>query len=159
MIVIDASGDRKDGTATAHVGRQWLGRLGNTDNGIFTVTTVWTDGHVSRAARPALHPRPPLRSRPVRSGLLPSRTLPPRPSCPRGGLSRWTPGGSLPTTRMWQPASPTSRAVSSRRTPTEASTFTRYQELRISLRPLMKTWQPSHAPGLLSLPNRSPFAS
>ncbi|WUP30701.1 transposase [Streptomyces europaeiscabiei] len=31
VIVIDDSGDRKDGTATAHVGRQWLGRLGKTD--------------------------------------------------------------------------------------------------------------------------------
>ncbi|MFK4273179.1 transposase [Streptomyces milbemycinicus] len=46
VIVIDDSGDRKDGTATAHVGRQWLGRLGKTDNGIVTVTTVWTDGRV-----------------------------------------------------------------------------------------------------------------
>jgi DDE superfamily endonuclease len=31
---------------TAHVGRQWLGRWGKTDNGIVTVTTVWTDGRV-----------------------------------------------------------------------------------------------------------------
>ncbi|MEU9287453.1 IS701 family transposase [Streptomyces sp. NPDC048275] len=46
VIVIDDSGDRKDGTATAHVGRQWLGRYGKTDNGIVTVTTVWTDGRV-----------------------------------------------------------------------------------------------------------------
>ncbi|WP_411130052.1 transposase [Streptomyces sp. x-19] len=46
VIVIDDSGDRKDGTATAHIGRQWLGRLGRTDNGIVTVTTVWTDGRV-----------------------------------------------------------------------------------------------------------------
>ncbi|GGV55553.1 hypothetical protein GCM10010245_88130 [Streptomyces spectabilis] len=45
-LVIDDSGDRKDGTATAHVGRQWLGRLGKTDNGVVTVTTVWTDGRV-----------------------------------------------------------------------------------------------------------------
>jgi hypothetical protein len=43
VIAIDASGDRKDGTATAHVGRQWLGRYGKTDNGIVTVTTVWAD--------------------------------------------------------------------------------------------------------------------
>ncbi|QCX82688.1 hypothetical protein C9F11_46770 (plasmid) [Streptomyces sp. YIM 121038] len=46
VIVIDDSGDRKDGTATAHVGRQWLGRYGKTDNCIVTVTTVWTDGRV-----------------------------------------------------------------------------------------------------------------
>ncbi|MFG2716260.1 IS701 family transposase [Streptomyces goshikiensis] len=43
VLVIDDSGDRKDGTATAHVGRQWLGRLGKTDNGIVTVTTCWAD--------------------------------------------------------------------------------------------------------------------
>jgi hypothetical protein len=46
VIVIDDSGDRKDGTATANVGRQWLGRLGKTDNGTVTVTTVWADGRV-----------------------------------------------------------------------------------------------------------------
>lgn len=46
VIVIDDSGDRKASTATANVGRQWLGRLGKTDNGIVTVTTVWTDGRV-----------------------------------------------------------------------------------------------------------------
>jgi hypothetical protein len=39
--VIDDSGDRKDGTKTAHVGHQWLGRYGKTDNGVVTVTTLW----------------------------------------------------------------------------------------------------------------------
>jgi hypothetical protein len=43
VLVIDDSGDRKDGHATAHVSRQWLGRLGKTDNGIVTVTTLWAD--------------------------------------------------------------------------------------------------------------------
>ena len=46
VLVIDDSGDRKDGTATAHVGRQYLGRYGKTDNGVVTVTTVWADGRV-----------------------------------------------------------------------------------------------------------------
>jgi DDE superfamily endonuclease len=46
VLVIDDSGDRKDGTATAHVGRQWLGRLGKTDSGIVTVSTVWADERV-----------------------------------------------------------------------------------------------------------------
>src|SRR2546427_9319779 len=32
VLVID-SGDRKDGTRTAHLGRQWLGRYGKPDNG------------------------------------------------------------------------------------------------------------------------------
>jgi DDE superfamily endonuclease len=43
VLVIDGSGDRKDGTRTAHVGHQWLGRYGKTDNGVVTVTTVWAD--------------------------------------------------------------------------------------------------------------------
>jgi len=43
VLVVDDSGDRKDGHATAHVGRQWLERLGKTDNGVVTVTTVWAN--------------------------------------------------------------------------------------------------------------------
>jgi DDE superfamily endonuclease len=43
VLVIDDSRDRKDGTKTAHVGHQWLGRYGKTDNGVVTVTTVWAD--------------------------------------------------------------------------------------------------------------------
>jgi SRSO17 transposase len=43
VLVIDDSGDRKDGTKTAHVGHQWLGRYGKTDKGVVTVTTVWAD--------------------------------------------------------------------------------------------------------------------
>ena len=46
VLVIDDSGDRKDGTATAHVGRQYLGRYGKTDSGVVTVTTVWADERV-----------------------------------------------------------------------------------------------------------------
>ena len=46
VLIIDDSGDRKDGTATAHVGRQYLGRYGKTDNGVVTVTTVWADERV-----------------------------------------------------------------------------------------------------------------
>ncbi|MEU7864260.1 transposase [Nonomuraea sp. NPDC049141] len=54
VLVIDDSGDRKDGTATAHVGRQWLGRYGKTDSGIVTVSTLWAD---ERLYYP-LHARP-----------------------------------------------------------------------------------------------------
>src|SRR6266702_980300 len=46
VLVIDDSGDRKDGVKTAHVGRQWLGRYGKTDSGVVTVTTVWADERV-----------------------------------------------------------------------------------------------------------------
>jgi hypothetical protein len=43
VLVIDDTGDRKDGTATAHVGRQYLGSVGKTDNGIVAVTSLWAD--------------------------------------------------------------------------------------------------------------------
>ncbi len=46
VLVIDDSGDRKDGTKTAHAGHQWLGRYGKTDNGVVTVTTFWADERV-----------------------------------------------------------------------------------------------------------------
>jgi SRSO17 transposase len=46
VLVLDDTGDRKDGNATAHVGRQYLGSLGKVDNGIVAVTTLWTDGRL-----------------------------------------------------------------------------------------------------------------
>jgi len=46
VLVIDDSGDRKYGTATAHVGHQWLGRWGKTENCVVTVTTLWADEHL-----------------------------------------------------------------------------------------------------------------
>jgi SRSO17 transposase len=46
VLVLDDTGDRKDGTATAHVGRQYLGSVGKIDNGIVAVTSLWTDGRV-----------------------------------------------------------------------------------------------------------------
>ena len=79
--MIDDSGDRKDGTATANVGRQWLGRLGKTDNGIVTVTTVWTDGRVYYPLHAHPYPCPPLRPRTFRS-RLPHETATVR--CSRG---------------------------------------------------------------------------
>jgi SRSO17 transposase len=43
VLVIDDTGDRKDGNATDHVARQYLGSAGKIDNGIVAVTTLWTD--------------------------------------------------------------------------------------------------------------------
>jgi SRSO17 transposase len=37
------TGDRKDGTAIAHVARQYLGSVGKIDNGIVAVTSLWAD--------------------------------------------------------------------------------------------------------------------
>jgi DDE superfamily endonuclease len=45
-LVIDDTGDRKDGTTTAHVARQYLGSVGKIDNGIVAVTSLWADERV-----------------------------------------------------------------------------------------------------------------
>jgi SRSO17 transposase len=66
VIAIDDSGDRKDGTRTAHVGRQWLGRYGKTDNGIVTVTTVWPTNVSTIHCTPS-----PTHRRPVSPGNRP----------------------------------------------------------------------------------------
>src|SRR6266702_4021856 len=46
VLVIDETGDRKDGDKTAHVGRQYLGKLGKVDNGVVSVTSLWADEEV-----------------------------------------------------------------------------------------------------------------
>lgn len=43
VLVIDDTGDRKDGCATDHVARQYLGSVGKIDNGIVVVTTLWAN--------------------------------------------------------------------------------------------------------------------
>jgi hypothetical protein len=43
VLVVDDTGDRKDGTRTAHVARQYLGSVGKIDNGIVAVTSLWAD--------------------------------------------------------------------------------------------------------------------
>jgi hypothetical protein len=43
VLVIDEHGDRKWGKRTAHVGKQWLGNIGKTDNGVVSVSTLWAD--------------------------------------------------------------------------------------------------------------------
>jgi hypothetical protein len=47
VLVIDDTGDRKAGTKTAHVARQYLGSVGKTDNGIVAVSSLWADERVS----------------------------------------------------------------------------------------------------------------
>jgi SRSO17 transposase len=46
VLVIDDTGDRKDGTKTDHVARQYLGSVGKIDNGIVAVTSLWADERV-----------------------------------------------------------------------------------------------------------------
>src|SRR3712207_671365 len=45
-LVIDETGDRKWGSKTAHVGRQYLGSIGKVDNGVVSVTSLWADAQV-----------------------------------------------------------------------------------------------------------------
>jgi SRSO17 transposase len=46
VLIIDETGDRKDGTKTAHVARQYLGSVGKVDQGIVAVTSLWADERV-----------------------------------------------------------------------------------------------------------------
>ena len=42
-LVIDETGDRKDGKATAHVGQQYLGGIGKIENGVVSVSSVYAE--------------------------------------------------------------------------------------------------------------------
>ncbi|MEU6673546.1 transposase [Streptomyces sp. NPDC046925] len=90
VLVIDDSGDPKDGTATSNVGRQWLGRYGKTDNAVVTVTTLWADERLRCPLRPpttssgaAAIPAP----APSGASPLPWPSRPARPGFPSG--RRW----------------------------------------------------------------------
>jgi hypothetical protein len=43
VLIIDETGDRKDGDKTAHVGRQYLGNRGKLENGVVSVGSLWAD--------------------------------------------------------------------------------------------------------------------
>lgn len=90
VLVIDDSGDHKDGQASDHVSRQWLGRLGKTDNGIVTVTTLWADERLYE----------PLHAQPYTAAChtaRPIRASPPNRALPHGWWpKRWRPGSLSP---------------------------------------------------------------
>lgn len=46
VLIVDETGDRKDGTKTAHVGRQYLGTRGKIENGVVSVGSLWADESV-----------------------------------------------------------------------------------------------------------------
>lgn len=46
VLVIDETGDRKAGTKTAFVGRQYLGSIGKIDNGVVSVSSLWANERV-----------------------------------------------------------------------------------------------------------------
>ncbi len=43
VLIIDETGDRKDGTKTAHVAHQYLGSVGKIAHGSVSVTSLWAD--------------------------------------------------------------------------------------------------------------------
>ena len=70
VLVIDDNGDRKDGTATAHVARQYLDSVGKIDNGIVAVTSLWADERCSWPAHSVPYtPAIPAGQGQARSGL------------------------------------------------------------------------------------------
>lgn len=46
VLVIDEHGDRKWGTKTAHIGKQYLANLGKIDTGVVSVTSLWADEQI-----------------------------------------------------------------------------------------------------------------
>ena len=45
-LVIDETGDRKDGRKTAHIGKQYLGGVGKIGNGVVSVSSLWADERI-----------------------------------------------------------------------------------------------------------------
>jgi SRSO17 transposase len=113
VLVIDDTGDRKDGPAMAHVARQYLGSVGKTDRGIVVVTSLWADEHAywpvdlapytpaSRLPRgerdPGFATKPQLALKLIESAQAPG-----------SGFARWWPTAPTATTptfsRRWRPA-------------------------------------------------------
>jgi DDE superfamily endonuclease len=103
-LVVDDTGDRKDGTRTAHVARQYLGSVGKVDNGIVASPACGPTSAAIGRSMPSLTPCLAASGIP---GSRPSRSWPwswSRPPGRQGSSSgRWWPTASTVTT----PASPT----------------------------------------------------
>jgi SRSO17 transposase len=102
-LVLDDTGDRKDGTATAHVARQYLGSVGKIDNGIVAVTSLWADARVYWPVHAV--PYTPASRLPGGSGILGSRpsrswrwSWCSKPGRSASGSGRWWPTASMATT-------------------------------------------------------------
>jgi SRSO17 transposase len=104
-LVVDDTGDRKDGTATAHVARQYLGSVGKIDNGIVAVTSLWADERCYWPVHAVPYtPAVRLLEGERDPGFRPSRSWPPSwsrpPGRPASGSGRWWPTASTATTRV-----------------------------------------------------------
>jgi SRSO17 transposase len=77
-LVIDETGDRKDGKKTAHVGKQYLGGIGKIDNGVVSVSSLWADERIYYPllrSSPTLPPTTSTKARPIQN-FAPSRRSP-----------------------------------------------------------------------------------
>jgi SRSO17 transposase len=108
VLVLDDTGDRKDGSATAQVARQYLGSVGKIDNGIVAVTSLWADERCYWPVHAV--PYPPAWRLPAGERDPGFRTKPQlaielvqAASRPASGSRRWWPTAPTATT----PASPT----------------------------------------------------
>ena len=110
VLVIDETGDRKDGKKTDHVGYQYLGSVGRIANGIVSVSSVLgRRADLPSAARGALHARQAIGEGKERSRL-------PHQAPDRGGTGRaahekhpslsvrWWPTASTERTRTFEGA-------------------------------------------------------
>jgi len=105
VLVIDATGDRKDGTKTAYVAHQDLGAVGRIANGIVSVTSPLANEDVYYS----LHVVPYAPAKRLPKGKT---TLPPAPS------HSWRSNSSMRPSRRASPSgpwSPTASTVSTRR--------------------------------------------
>ena len=91
VLVIDDTGDRKDGTHTAHVGPAVPGLIGKVDNGIVAVTSLWADERVYYPLH--VEPYTPARRLPKGGATRPSG---PSPSSPWSWSTGRRRGGALP---------------------------------------------------------------
>src|SRR6266571_1981971 len=76
VLVIDETGDRKDGHKTAHVSRQYLANLGKIDNGVVSVSSLWADERVSLCLHFLVNPSQAERSSYKSSGSRPDWNCP-----------------------------------------------------------------------------------
>ena len=100
VLVIDETGDRKEGTKTAHVARQCLANLGKVDNAVVSVTSLWADERVYYP--PEVEPYTPASwfQRPGSRRARTARPLAPSPRSPWGWCQRRSRQAS-PSARWW----------------------------------------------------------
>ncbi|WHM41531.1 transposase [Streptomyces sp. BPTC-684] len=103
VLVVDDSEDREAGTATAHVGKQYLGSVGKIDRGVVTATTCWAYERVYYPvyACPYTPARHFSKGKSAPGSAASCRSLPawpPRQRRPGWSSARWPPTAPTATT-------------------------------------------------------------